>query len=496
MQAANLTGNFGTVASGLSLEEAIEGVDIQGNQLETWERWQRGLVGGAGSYVGLHGLGVPLPNPNLGIPRNPFGSPGVTKNPNTRLANVHDGDTVTMIEDPLNPGRYIPQFKTPTGGASTPPSNKGGAIVPARNTSVNTDLSVPSSQQGGAIASGGMKPIAPIKALPPVSGTITTPGQIVPPNLRKLIPQINTPPTGTSTTSSSQSGAIKALPPARETNITGGQIVPQNLGSSSAPTPGHLEGQRDYQVFDPTNRERTITDIDHFEGNTLWEEKSATDAINRINGADLTPGWVQKNVTAKFDKILEARQYIPGYENAEIGFHFTKPGANPTFKAAVEVMYGHWGGFGGAWSRVDKLERHNCLQIYFSMNRYLDLRPLTGMNENFLPLEQDPALPVVYTFRDACEQLQAEVAFLDTRAHYGDEVWENRGGSRDWIIKKYSILLDFDINGLADERFGLLYLNDYMSDQWDSDPMRDERDAIPLSQGRLVFAGRGWARLA
>ncbi|BAZ31581.1 hypothetical protein NIES4074_40540 [Cylindrospermum sp. NIES-4074] len=166
---------------------------------------------------------MPLPDPKLGIPRNPFGSPGVTKNPNLRLPPAHDGDTVTMIEDPLNPGGYIPKFKTPTGGTSTPSSNKGGAIVHVRNTAVNTGLTVPSSSQSGAIAS--------IKALPPASETNITG---VPPHLRNLIPQINTPPTGTSTTSSSQSGAIasiKALLPANGTNNTGGQIVP--LGGAS-----------------------------------------------------------------------------------------------------------------------------------------------------------------------------------------------------------------------------------------------------------------------
>jgi hypothetical protein len=97
------------------------------------------------------------------------------------------------------------------------------------------------------------------------------------------------------------------------------------------------EGKKDYQVFDPKNPERTITDIDRFEGNTLWEEKSATNAINRKTGEDLTSDWIQKNVTNKFEKILEARQHIPKYENAEIGFHFTKPGVDPAFRAGVEA---------------------------------------------------------------------------------------------------------------------------------------------------------------
>jgi hypothetical protein len=73
---------------------------------------------------------VPLPNPNLGIPRNPFGSSGVTKNPNLRLPPAHDGDTVTLIEDPQNPGCYIPKYNPPTGGAIA----RIKALPPARGT--------------------------------------------------------------------------------------------------------------------------------------------------------------------------------------------------------------------------------------------------------------------------------------------------------------------------------------------------------------------------
>ncbi len=163
-------------------------------------RWKPFIVGGEGSYVGLYGLGVPLPDPNLGIPRNPFGSPGVTKNPNLRLPPAHDGNTVTLIEDPQNPGRYIPKYNPRTGGASRPSSHKGGAIFPVKNTPVNTDLSVPSCQQGGVIAS--------IKASPPANRTNNTGGQIVPPSVRNLIPEVNTPPTGTLTPATHQDQGI------------------------------------------------------------------------------------------------------------------------------------------------------------------------------------------------------------------------------------------------------------------------------------------------
>ncbi|WP_347610093.1 hypothetical protein [Trichormus azollae] len=153
----------------------------------------------------------------MGIPRNTFGSPGVTKNPNLRLPPAHDGDTVTLIEVPQNPGRYIPKYNPPTGGASTPSSHKGGAIITVKNTPVNTDLSLPSSQQGGAIAS--------IKASPPAKGTKKTGGQIVPPNLRNLIPQVNTPPTGTVAPATHQDQVITHNPLGGiSTPKTGGEV--------------------------------------------------------------------------------------------------------------------------------------------------------------------------------------------------------------------------------------------------------------------------------
>lgn len=61
----------------------------------------------------------------------------------------------------------------------------------------------------------------------------------------------------------------------------------------------------------------------------MWEEKSATTAgdINK---------WVAKHIDKKFSSYLDARQYIPGYEQAPIGFRFTRAGATPEFRAAVE----------------------------------------------------------------------------------------------------------------------------------------------------------------
>lgn len=99
-----------------------------------------------------------------------------------------------------------------------------------------------------------------------------------------------------------------------------------------------LEGKVNYQVHDPSNIGRTIVDIDRFEGNILWEEKSATSGVNKITGIDETPRWIAKHITKKFEDLVEARKHLPDfYKDAEIGFDFVKSGADPKFKAAVET---------------------------------------------------------------------------------------------------------------------------------------------------------------
>ncbi|MCU1646871.1 MAG: hypothetical protein JWN03_7146 [Nocardia sp.] len=89
------------------------------------------------------------------------------------------------------------------------------------------------------------------------------------------------------------------------------------------------EGNSEVQIDQPDNLSRTITDIDRVKDGVLWEEKSATDAGN-------VSKWVDKQVDKKLESYIDARQYINGYEDAPIGLRFTTPGADPSFKTAVE----------------------------------------------------------------------------------------------------------------------------------------------------------------
>ncbi|WP_161989321.1 polymorphic toxin-type HINT domain-containing protein [Streptomyces sioyaensis] len=94
---------------------------------------------------------------------------------------------------------------------------------------------------------------------------------------------------------------------------------------------GHLEGERDYDVYHPETGNR-ITDIDHIDDGVLWEEKSA------LYGDET---WISKQIDGKLKKYLEARQHMPGYEDSPIGFRLTNPLIDPRFRAALEQHVGN-----------------------------------------------------------------------------------------------------------------------------------------------------------
>jgi|SRR5215831_6537673 len=158
-----------------------------------------------------------------------------------------------------------------------------------------------------------------------------------------------------------------------------------------------------------------------------------------------------------------------------------------------EVLGGTWGAFGSTWAILDEVEGLICLQLYAAMNDYLDSQ-LVG--EDRQAMDEDPLLPYISTFRDACLSLKPIAAFLDTHAHYGDEQWENKQGNRNWVLSHAQMVADSNANALADERFSLLYLGEPLTLLWDSDPIRDDRDMVEVPSGRLVFARSGPARMA
>jgi RHS repeat-associated protein len=83
------------------------------------------------------------------------------------------------------------------------------------------------------------------------------------------------------------------------------------------------------RVFDPNapGKSRTITDIDTVFRGALTELKSATWAIDNTKFAN--------DLRDQLGRYLEARQHVPGWEDAPLGARFTEPGVQPALRAAV-----------------------------------------------------------------------------------------------------------------------------------------------------------------
>jgi hypothetical protein len=146
----------------------------------------------------------------------------------------------------------------------------------------------------------------------------------------------------------------------------------------------------------------------------------------------------------------------------------------------AEVVVGSWAGLSSV-GRLREYPKHVCLEIYFSQMAVIGLYDGIDRKRD-LPLEQDPALPLAYTFRDACLRLQPEVALITTSSVIartdvmGDEI--------------YPQVLSWDAYGLSIDA-SLLYVNeDLKYNLWDMPPI-DERDKLPIERGMIVFGGKG-----
>ncbi|MCP2261245.1 hypothetical protein LX15_004966 [Streptoalloteichus tenebrarius] len=82
--------------------------------------------------------------------------------------------------------------------------------------------------------------------------------------------------------------------------------IKKNSNRPSNVEPPH-EGSRNYDVYDPANKGRRITDIDIIENRILWERKSAA-------WVQIPEDWVRQQVVKKLNSYIEAQKYMPGCE--------------------------------------------------------------------------------------------------------------------------------------------------------------------------------------
>lgn len=159
-----------------------------------------------------------------------------------------------------------------------------------------------------------------------------------------------------------------------------------------------------------------------------------------------------------------------------------------------ELLGGTWGGFKKTWAIIDDVEQYRCLQLYSSAARYTDAMYQKGEQRN--AQEDDPLLAYVHTFRDACLALNPRAAFLDAGAHYEDESWDNKLGSRTFTLEQAPLVAAGDADALAGQFFSLLYLDTRMLANWSQESAELDRDVIELPRGKLIFAGSGPTRMA
>jgi len=145
------------------------------------------------------------------------------------------------------------------------------------------------------------------------------------------------------------------------------------------------------------------------------------------------------------------------------------------------LRYCSWAGL-SCEAHVIERTYHHVLAIYFWISDFLEMMP-EGDEE--VPLEEDRALPLASAFKRACEALEPEAAFLLTKEWQSDP---------DYFLARELQVSIKDADALADEPFGMLYLNDDISRYWTPDPRRDDRESLPVPRGRLVFRGRGGER--
>lgn len=153
---------------------------------------------------------------------------------------------------------------------------------------------------------------------------------------------------------------------------------------------------------------------------------------------------------------------------------------NPFLHSRWQLAHGKWDGLDSAWAKLDTLEFHYWLQIYFLQSSFFALRPVESP-----VLEEDGAYPLALTFRAACERLQPEVAFIVTYAS---------GASHEAVMDLYPDVLGMSGIALGRQPLGLLYLDARVAADWPADPEFNDRDSLHMVAGQLVFGGRGWGR--
>jgi hypothetical protein len=177
------------------------------------------------------------------------------------------------------------------------------------------------------------------------------------------------------------------------------------------------------------------------------------------------------------DRELGAAFYLPVAEAEPRGWASELLG-----KLGVRVwidpyddQFAEWGGL---FCRVRVLDvaPYRILALTYGQNGFAKL-----LYRNSDDLAQDGALRVAQAFRDACEALRPVVGFVTSQA---EEDFEE-------LLTEYADeVRTGNVFGLSQAGFGLVYLRE-PGEQLDPVVTFHPRDELPVTEGRLIFAGRG-----
>jgi hypothetical protein len=164
------------------------------------------------------------------------------------------------------------------------------------------------------------------------------------------------------------------------------------------------------------------------------------------------------------------------------------------------VLGGTWGDFQETWAIADDVDGIRALQLYSPATRYSDASSAARRANAGEGTDSDgddwPLAGYVRTFRDACLALAPRAAFLDTRAHFEDEAWVDRQGSRGLVLELAHVVAAGDADALAQRRFSLLFLDTGMAGRWTFELPWADREEVEVPAGRLIFARSGPTRMS
>ena len=145
------------------------------------------------------------------------------------------------------------------------------------------------------------------------------------------------------------------------------------------------------------------------------------------------------------------------------------------------AWYCHWAGMICDASIHNELESYQLFVIQFLQSVFHE-----GISDedNDLPIEKDGNLHLALAFRDACEALQPEVAYIATRLPYGE--FEK-------IVKNVELIETYDPDKILSNA-GLIYLKGIIADWLTYPRPQFPQDSLPVKEGLLVFSGIGRER--